>query len=142
MKYQFITWAEVIKWLKEHDPIPKAFLIWYSDEADSYIIENTKAKGADSRFTCFGTATTQDTCLQCPDNEACIAETMKTKTKRKFNRYHVVVAMNPWVFDDDFPKKPDKNSILEVLMDKLKDGELDDNFVGSCRSQKGGCLKK
>ena len=54
---------------------------------------------------------------------------MKTKTKRKFNRYHVVVAMNPWVFDDDFPKKPDKNCILEVLMDKLKDGELDSNFV-------------
>ena len=47
----------------------------------------------------------------------------------KCERYHVVVAMKPLVFDDDFPKKPDKNCILEVLLDKLKDGELDDNFV-------------
>ena len=46
-----------------------------------------------------------------------------------YKRYHVVVAMKPLVFDDDFPKKPDKNCILEVLMDKLKDGELDVNFV-------------
>ena len=44
-------------------------------------------------------------------------------------RYHVVVAMKPLVFDDDFPRKPDKNSILEIVLDKLKDGELDDNFV-------------
>ena len=44
-------------------------------------------------------------------------------------RYHVVVAMKPLVFDDAFPKKPDKNSILELVLDKLKDGELDDNFV-------------
>ena len=48
---------------------------------------------------------------------------------RDFESYHVVVAMKPWVFDDDFPKKPDKNSILQFLLDKLKDGELDDNFV-------------
>jgi len=44
-------------------------------------------------------------------------------------RYHVVVAMKPLVFDDDFPRKPDKNSILQFLLDKLKDGELDENFV-------------
>ena len=44
-------------------------------------------------------------------------------------RYHVVVAMKPLVFDDAFAKKPDKNSILELILDKLKDGELDDNFV-------------
>ena len=44
-------------------------------------------------------------------------------------RYHVVVAMKPLVFDDAFPKKPDKNSILELVLGKLKDGELDDNFV-------------
>ena len=44
-------------------------------------------------------------------------------------RYHVVVAMKPWVFDDAFAKKPDKNSILELILDKLKDGELDDKFV-------------
>ena len=43
--------------------------------------------------------------------------------------YHVVVAMKPWVFDDTFPRKPDKDSILELVLDKLKDGELDDNFV-------------
>ena len=48
---------------------------------------------------------------------------------RAFERYHVVVAMKPWVFDDDFARKPDKNSILQFLLDKLKDGELDDNFV-------------
>ena len=44
-------------------------------------------------------------------------------------RYHVVVAMKPLVFDDIFPRKPDKNSILELVLDKLKDGELADNFV-------------
>jgi len=44
-------------------------------------------------------------------------------------RYHVVVAMKPLVFDDDFSRKPDKNSILQFLLDKLKDGELDKNFV-------------
>ena len=47
----------------------------------------------------------------------------------KCERYHVVVAMKPLVFDDDFPEKPDKNSILEIVLDKLKDGELDDHFV-------------
>ena len=47
----------------------------------------------------------------------------------KCERYHVVVAMKPLIFDDDFPKKPDKDSILELVLDKLKDGELDDNFV-------------
>ena len=44
-------------------------------------------------------------------------------------RYHVVVAMKPWVFDDAFSRKPDKDSILELVLGKLKDGELDDNFV-------------
>ena len=48
---------------------------------------------------------------------------------KNLERYHVVVAMKPWVFDDDFPEKPDKNSILEFLLEKLKDGELDENFV-------------
>ena len=47
----------------------------------------------------------------------------------KCERYHVVVAMRPLVFDDAFAKKPDKNSILELILDKLKDGELDNNFV-------------
>ena len=48
----------------------------------------------------------------------------------KCERYHVVVAMKPWVFDGDFcTGKPDKNSILQFLLDKLKDGELDENFV-------------
>ena len=47
----------------------------------------------------------------------------------KSTRYHVVVAMKPLVFDDDFARKPDKNSILQFLLDKLKDGELDENFV-------------
>ena len=47
----------------------------------------------------------------------------------KCERYHVVVAMKPLIFDDDFPKKLDKDSILELVLDKLKDGELDDNFV-------------
>ena len=44
-------------------------------------------------------------------------------------RYRVVVAMKPLVFDDNFPRKPDKNSIIEIVLDKLKDGELDDHFV-------------
>ena len=44
-------------------------------------------------------------------------------------RYHVVVAMKPLVFDDAFPKKPDKDAIIEIVLDKLKDGKLDDNFV-------------
>ena len=47
----------------------------------------------------------------------------------KCERYHVVVAMKPLVFDDDFSRKPDKNSILELVLGKLKDGELDDHFV-------------
>ena len=47
----------------------------------------------------------------------------------KCERYHVVVAMKPLVFDDAFARKPDKNSILEFLLEKLKDGELDENFV-------------
>jgi len=37
--------------------------------------------------------------------------------------------MKPLVFDDAFAKKPDKNSILELVLGKLKDGELDDHFV-------------
>ena len=53
-------------------------------------------------------------------------------------RYHVVVAMKPWVFDDDFARKPDKNSILQFLLDKLKDGELDKNFVVVVEAKKGG----
>ena len=44
-------------------------------------------------------------------------------------RYHVVVAMKPLVFDDNFARKPDKDDIIEIVLDKLKDGELDDNFV-------------
>ena len=44
-------------------------------------------------------------------------------------RYHVVVAMKPLVFDDDFPRKPDKNKILELVRDKLQHGEFNDNFV-------------
>ena len=52
-----------------------------------------------------------------------VAETMNCK------RYHVVVAMKPLVFDDDFPRKPDKNKILELVRDKMQDGELNDNFV-------------
>ena len=48
---------------------------------------------------------------------------------RSLKPYHVVVAMKPLVFDDDFPRKPDKNKILELVRDKLQDGELDDNFV-------------
>ena len=44
-------------------------------------------------------------------------------------RYHVVVAMKPLVFDDAFPKKPDKDAIIEIVLGKLKDGELDENFV-------------
>jgi len=37
--------------------------------------------------------------------------------------------MKPLVFDDVFSRKPDKDSILELVLDKLKDGELDENFV-------------
>ena len=44
-------------------------------------------------------------------------------------RYHVVVAMNPWVFDDDFPEKPDKDKILELVRHGLEHGGLHDNFV-------------
>jgi len=29
------------------------------------------------RLECFGTATTQDCCLQCPDNDECVAKTME-----------------------------------------------------------------
>ena len=47
----------------------------------------------------------------------------------KCERYHVVVAMKPLVFDDDFPSKPDKKRILKFLLGKLKYGELDDHFV-------------
>ena len=61
-----------------------------------------------------------------------VAETMNCK------RYHVVVAMKPLVFDDDFARKPDKNSILQFLLDKLKDGELDKNFVVVVEAKKGG----
>ena len=46
-----------------------------------------------------------------------------------YKRFHVVVAMKPLVFDDDFPRKPDKNKILELVRDKLQDGEVNDNFV-------------
>jgi len=31
------------------------------------------------RLECFGTATTQDVCLQCPDNEECVKKTMERK---------------------------------------------------------------
>ena len=43
--------------------------------------------------------------------------------------YRIVVAMKPLVFDDTFPRKPDKDDIIEIVLDKLKNGELDDNFV-------------
>ena len=56
----------------------------------------------------------------------------------KCERYHVVVAMKPWVFDGDFARKPDKNSILQFLLDKLKDGELDENFVVVVEAKKEG----
>ena len=48
---------------------------------------------------------------------------------RNLKNYHVVVAMKPLVFDDDFPSKPDKKRILKFLLGKLKYGELDDHFV-------------
>jgi hypothetical protein len=44
-------------------------------------------------------------------------------------KYRVVVAMRPWVFRDKFPRKPDKNAVLEMLLDKLQKKELDDRFV-------------
>jgi len=44
-------------------------------------------------------------------------------------KFRVVVAMRPWIFNDVFAKKPDKDAILEILLDKLKDKELDDHFV-------------
>jgi len=44
-------------------------------------------------------------------------------------KYRIVIAMRPWVFHDQFPQKPDKNAILEVLLDKLQRKELDDHFV-------------
>ena len=43
--------------------------------------------------------------------------------------YRVLVAMNPLIFNELFAKKPDKDKILEIVLDKLKDGELDDHFV-------------
>ena len=48
---------------------------------------------------------------------------------QNLERYHVVVAMKPLVFDDVFPEEPDKKWILEILLGKLKDGELDDHFI-------------
>ena len=53
-------------------------------------------------------------------------------------RYRVVVAMKPLVFDDDFPEEPDKKWILEILLGKLKDGELDENFVVVVEAKKEG----
>ena len=53
-------------------------------------------------------------------------------------RYRVVVAMKPLVFDDDFARKPDKNSILEIVLGKLKDGELEENFVVVVEAKKEG----
>lgn len=44
-------------------------------------------------------------------------------------KYRVVVAMRPWVFRDKFPRKPDKNAVLEMLLGKLQKKELDDRFV-------------
>lgn len=35
------------------------------------------------RLECFGTATPQDCCLQCPDNEECVNETMRKDTKKE-----------------------------------------------------------
>lgn len=49
--------------------------------------------------------------------------------RNRVRKYRVVVAMRPWVFHDKFAKKPDKNTILEMLLDKLKDKKLDDHFV-------------
>jgi hypothetical protein len=44
-------------------------------------------------------------------------------------KYRVVVAMRPWVFRDKFPRRPDKNAVLEMLLGKLQKKELDDRFV-------------
>jgi hypothetical protein len=44
-------------------------------------------------------------------------------------KFRVVVAMRPWVFHDEFTKKPDKNAILEMLLGKLQQKKLDDHFV-------------
>jgi len=42
-----------------------------------------KTEETPKRFPCFGTATTQDTCLQCPDDEECVKETMKRYNEQK-----------------------------------------------------------
>lgn len=34
------------------------------------------------RLECFGTATSQDACLQCPDNNECVAELIRREQKR------------------------------------------------------------
>lgn len=44
-------------------------------------------------------------------------------------RCRVLVAMKPLVFHDKFTQKPGKEKILEILLDKLKDGELDSHFI-------------
>jgi hypothetical protein len=47
----------------------------------------------------------------------------------KERKYRVLVAMQPWIFNDLFAKKPNKDTILEILLNKLQCKELDDHFV-------------
>jgi len=37
----------------------------------------------ESKYACFGTATSQDTCLMCPDNSECVKETVRKSKEAK-----------------------------------------------------------
>jgi len=41
------------------------------------------------RLECYGTANTSDCCMQCPDNEECVKETMKRWIQKEKGRVHV-----------------------------------------------------
>jgi len=44
-------------------------------------------------------------------------------------KFRVLVAMHPLVFNDFFEKKPDKEAVLEIVLDKLQRKELDEKFI-------------
>ena len=51
------------------------------------------------------------------------------KKRAYFRKYRVMVAMHPWIFTDRFPRKPGRDSILELLMNKIENKELGHLFV-------------
>lgn len=48
---------------------------------------------------------------------------------QQMQEYRVLIAMHPIIFYEKFMHKPNREAILELLLDRLKEKKLDDKFV-------------